>query len=145
MWRHTKYYLRVLYCVFTANETGCDNIFIKAPGEVFSPLYPNNYPSGSECRNVFIAPDDMIVRLEIQDFQLEDDNQGCVQDWDTLSIYDSDEEDPDKLIGIYCGSSIPGFFESTGTRLYMVFKSDSSITRRGYHALFEFRDGKFCE
>ena len=129
--------------IYPADEVGCNNIFDESPGEVSSPQYPMNYPPGVTCRSLFIAPDDNIVRIEMQDFQVEADTLiNCGQDWDWLEIYDAGEEDENALIGRFCGSSIPGFFESTGTRMYMVFKSDASVTRRGFHATFEFTDGE---
>ena len=129
--------------IYLADDVGCNNIFDESPGEVSSPQYPNNYPPGVTCRSLFIAPDNMIVRIDMQDFQLESDTlANCGQDWDWLEIYDAGEEDPEALIGRFCGSIIPGFFESTGTRMYMVFKSDISVTRRGFRATFDFTDGE---
>ena len=78
----------------------------------------------------------------MDDFQLEDDYANCVEDYDTLSIYDADFADPDRLLGTYCGTAIPTYFTSTGNNMFVVFKSDVSNSRRGFQATFEFRDGK---
>ena len=128
------------------DEAGCDNTFTKSPGIVNSPNYPSNYPSGVDCGTLIVAPSGQIVRLTILDFQLEPDfNADCSSNWDTLSIYDADAIDEEALIGVFCGNTINGYFESTGSRMYVVFKSDGTVTRRGYQASFVFQDGKkYC-
>ena len=129
--------------VLPGEEAGCHNIFTKSPGIFNSPNYPSNYPENTDCRTLILAPSGEIVRLSIMDFQLESDsNPNCVNDFDTLSIYDADTIDEEALIGVFCGSTINGYFESTGSRMYIAFKSDVTVTRRGFQASFVFQDGK---
>ena len=105
-------------------------------GEFNSPFYPDIYPPSVTCRTLIIASDDRIIRITIEDFQLE-------SGFDTLSIYDAESEDPEALIGVFSGSSIPGFFEGTGSAMFVVFKSDASVNRRGFKASYALLDGEF--
>lgn len=38
------------------------------------------------------------------------------------------------MIGRYCGTKAPYPIVSSANQLYMVFKSDSSVQRKGFHA-----------
>ena len=67
----------------------------------------------------------------------------CANRYDTLSVYDSDREDPDRLIGVYCGVAIPRTFLSTGQNMYLVLKSDGSITSRGFDFGYYFLEGLY--
>ena len=65
----------------------------------------------------------------------------CSHNWDTFSVYDgADTSAP--LMGTYCGSLIPTSIESSGRDMYVSFKSDYSITRRGFEVRVNFQEGK---
>ena len=121
----------------------CNQNFTVAPGTFSSPFYPNNYPNDANCHTLITAPEGSFVYLAVQDFRLEDDGSlDCARGWDTLSIYDSDHMDEDKLVGVYCGATIPRFISSTGRNLYAYFKSDGVTTEKGYNIAFYFVEGK---
>ena len=121
----------------------CNQNFTTAPDTFSSPFYPKNYPNEAECHTLITAPEGYFVYLSILDFYLEDDGTvDCNRGWDTLSIYDSDRRDEDKLLGVYCGSTIPRFISSTGRNMYVYFESDSSRTEKGFEAAFYFVEGK---
>ena len=62
-----------------------------------------------------------------------------------MIVYDSDTDDPTKLIGIYCSSVIEDYFLSSGRSLYVVFKTDTSLTARGFDAAFYFIPGMIAK
>ena len=85
------------------------------------------------------------VLLRIRDFSLEPDSSpNCRADFDHLSLYDSNAPDEDALITRLCGENlIDTAFVSTGQNMLAVFKSDSSINRRGFDAVFYSVPGKW--
>ena len=66
---------------------------------------------------------------------LEDDAFSCPGDFDTLTVYDHDD---DVRLGVYCGGDIPPEFRSTGRSLRLRFKSDTTITEKGFSAAYYF-------
>ena len=117
----------------------CDNTFTQAPGEFSSPFYPENYPNNVTCRTLLTAPEGERVYISIRDFFLESEST-C--NFDSLTVYDSNTDDPNKLLGFFCGSEIPDYFLSSGRSLYVVFRSDLSVTEKGFDAAFYFIPGK---
>lgn len=53
--------------------------------------------------------------------------------YDHVAIYDGDGSD-DATLGRFCGLKAPHPIVASGNELYMVFKSDSSVQRRGFQA-----------
>lgn len=49
-----------------------------------------------------------------------------------LQVYDSSYSMAQYKIGSYCGNDIPGPFISTGSNLFMIFKSDPEFTAEGF-------------
>ena len=78
------------------------------------------------------------VLLTILDFELED---SVTCRYDSLSLYDGTEADELRLLGEYCGVTIPTFVTSRGQDMLVVFKSDRSVTYRGFQAQYEFIQG----
>ena len=114
-------------------------------GTFQTPQYPDDYPNSINCKTLIKAPFGSVVVLDILDFYIEFDGyeEGiCDQDWDTFRVYDG-KDDSAPLLGEYCGELIPEMFTSSGEYLFVVFKSDSSATERGYQATFHFNEGKY--
>jgi len=58
-------------------------------------------------------------------------HQECA--YDHIVIYDGDS--PDSLtLGRFCGTKEPHPILATGNQMYMVFKSDASVQRKGFLA-----------
>ena len=123
---------------FTNNSlAGCDQD-VREPGTITSPNYPDDYPSSSLCWYNITSPNDLVVSLDITDFQLE-------SSYDYLYVYDGPNEG-ERLIGSYTGTltNIP-LIISSGRSLYLVFDTDSSIQQRGFSAdiMFQEPPGKY--
>ncbi|KAH6946363.1 hypothetical protein HPB50_013073 [Hyalomma asiaticum] len=69
-------------------------------------------------------------RQIFNDFELEP-HQECA--YDHISLYDGDSTDAPTL-GRFCGAKVPHPILSTTNRMYMVFKSDASVQRKGFKA-----------
>jgi len=58
-------------------------------------------------------------------------HQECA--YDHIAIYDGDS--PESIIlGRFCGNKEPHPILATGNQMYMVFKSDASVQRKGFLA-----------
>ncbi|KAK8770066.1 hypothetical protein V5799_013469 [Amblyomma americanum] len=104
---------------------------ISAPlGEINSPNYPDAYPSRKDCAWLFTTTPGHRLKLIFNDFELEP-HQECA--YDHISLYDGDSTDAPTL-GRFCGAKVPHPILSTTNRMYMVFKSDASVQRKGFKA-----------
>lgn len=104
---------------------------ISAPlGEINSPNYPDSYPSRKDCAWLFTTTPGHRLKLIFNDFELEP-HQECA--YDHISLYDGDSTDAPTL-GRFCGAKVPHPILSTTNRMYMVFKSDASVQRKGFKA-----------
>lgn len=65
-----------------------------------------------------------------KDFELEP-HQECA--YDCIAAYDGDSDESPTL-GKFCGSKVPHPILASGNRMYLVFKSDASVQRKGFKA-----------
>ncbi|KAM4618540.1 ovochymase-2 [Polymixia lowei] len=109
---------------------GCRTVvLVEDQNGVYSPNYPESYSNDSVCRWVIYAPPGHVVKLDFVDFDLED-SDGCL--YDSLSVL-GDIEGTEE-IAVLCGSSLPPPVLSHASVMMLLFTSDSSVTRRGFHA-----------
>ncbi|XP_026057290.1 cubilin-like [Carassius auratus] len=111
-------------------STDCSKVFRTPTGEFSSPNYPDNYPSNRECVYKIIVEVNMQIMLNVTDFFLEGFSS-C--GFDYLEIRDGGYE-TSPLIGKYCGTSGPPIIVSHSNRLWLKFRSDHSLTYRGFRA-----------
>jgi len=111
-------------------EGGCKHE-IRAPyGEVLSPNYPHSYPARKECVWHFTTTPGHRIKLMFHEFEIESHHE-CA--YDHVAIYDGDSSE-DATLGRFCGLKAPHPIVASSNELYMVFKSDSSVQRRGFQA-----------
>ena len=77
-----------------------------------------------------ISSHGMFFLQAYETFELEP-HQDCA--YDHVVLYDGDSTDS-YMIGRYCGSKPPHSIISSSNQMYMVFKSDTSVQRRGFLA-----------
>lgn len=113
-------------------EGGC-KYEIEAPyGVISSPNYPENYPKETDCIwRIATTPGHRIV-LGFSAFELEDD-QECAYDY--VTVYDGDTADSFTL-GHFCGSRIPYRIAASTNDMFMAFKSDGNVQRKGFSGTF---------
>ncbi|RXN29839.1 deleted in malignant brain tumors 1 -like protein [Labeo rohita] len=110
----------------------CDGYMTDWNGEFFSPWYPNNYPDNAQCTWTIHSTGNASVSLTFTDVDLEE----CC---DYIRVYDG----PSTLYPIlgeirdYWNQS----FKSSNNDLTVFFYSDSSVTRKGFHAYWVFDVG----
>ncbi|XP_064635870.1 tolloid-like protein 1 [Lineus longissimus] len=111
-------------------EGGCQHRITSSQGEITSPNWPDNYPSRKDCVWSFTAADGHRIKLIFNDFQLEP-HQEC--NYDHIELFDG-LNGKSRSLGSYCGSKVPDPITASGNEMYMVFYSDASVQRKGFHA-----------
>lgn len=118
---------------FSYRITPCGGTFNLSFGIIKSPSYSySNYPNDMHCLYTVTVRDDRVIQLKFNDFDLVP-STFCSQDY--LEIYDgSNISDP--LLGKFCGSTLPPNVKSSNNTMFLVFKTDSVHTARGWKISF---------
>ncbi|XP_046392545.1 cubilin-like [Ischnura elegans] len=113
-------------------ETDCGGLYSELSGVFHSPYYPNPYPGNRECIYHISLPQAKAIKLSFQDLEIEENTQ-CMFDY--LEVRDGDFENS-TLIGKYCGGAhtLPALIVSSFNHLWIKFKTDSSVSKRGFMA-----------
>ncbi|XP_075068011.1 cubilin [Mixophyes fleayi] len=103
-------------------------------GVISSPLYPSKYPNNQNCTWIIQAREPFShVTLSFTDFQTEDRNHNCSEDF--VEILDGNNyESP--LKGRYCGNLIPHPVTSFSNALVLKFVSKFNTNGKGFHATY---------
>nr|XP_012228893.1 PREDICTED: bone morphogenetic protein 1-like [Linepithema humile] len=111
-------------------EGGCKYEITVPMGTITSPNYPEYYPGRKDCVWHFTTMPGHRIKLVFKVFEMEP-HQECA--YDHIAIYDGDS--PDSItLGRFCGTKEPHPILATGNQMYMVFKSDASVQRKGFLA-----------
>ncbi|XP_043484069.1 tolloid-like protein 2 isoform X1 [Leptopilina heterotoma] len=111
-------------------EGGCKYEITASAGTITSPNYPDYYPGRKDCVWHFTTTPGHRIKLIFKVFEMEP-HQECA--YDHVVIYDGDSPDSHTL-GRFCGNKEPYPIVATGNQMYMIFKSDSSVQRKGFLA-----------
>ncbi|XP_045516085.1 cubilin-like [Pieris brassicae] len=112
---------------------GCGGFYTADKGEITSPSYNNKYLNNLICDYKIQTSPETKVRLTFRSFNLE---RSFRCRFDYIVIYDGPNEDS-KLIGKFCGNSIPKTYTSSSNSLFIRFKSDQSISSGGFKVAYE--------
>lgn len=110
---------------------GVDNIIplTGETGRLFSPLYPQTYPTNMTCTWKITVPEGHLVKLKITSFHL-----GTICHGSTLQMRDGQSES-NALLKSYCRHpslwSIERSFFSSGRHLWVQFKSPTHAFKHG--------------
>lgn len=111
-------------------EGSCIHHISSPVGDIVSPNFPDFYPSKKDCAWLFTTTPGHRIKLVFNEFELEP-HQECA--YDHIAVYDGDTSD-NHILGRFCGSKVPHPLIASGNRMYLVFKSDSSVQRKGFKA-----------
>ncbi|OXA47104.1 Cubilin [Folsomia candida] len=113
---------------------GCGGVLTQPNGVFSSPEHPEPYAHGLECDWLIRlpSPGDRIT-LHFNTFQLEG-SSNCRYDY--VEVHDGPTPNS-AMVGRFCGSSIPPDFQSSGSTLFVKFKSDESVAYGGFSAKYE--------
>ncbi|XP_015793831.1 dorsal-ventral patterning tolloid-like protein 1 [Tetranychus urticae] len=111
-------------------EGSCTHSIVSPFGLISSPNYPEPYPNRKDCAWLFTTTPGHRIKLAFEDFELEIHPE-CA--YDHLLVYDGPTMD-NTTLGKFCGSKLPHPLLSSSNKLYMIFKSDPSVQRKGFKA-----------
>ncbi|KAG5286674.1 hypothetical protein AALO_G00017520 [Alosa alosa] len=122
------------------NEKGnryCGGLLDRSPGSLTTPNWPEkDYPAGVTCTWHIVAPQNQIIQLKFEKFDVERDNY-CR--YDHVAIFNGEEASDATRIGRFCGDSPPAPIYSDGNHLLIQFLSDLSLTADGFIGHYQFR------
>ena len=98
-------------------------------GQFTSPNYPNNYPDNQDCSWGITVPSGSRVIVEFSDFNTE-------ANYDKLRIYDGPSASSSLLETLTGDLSTPRQVTSTGRSLWFNFRTDRSVSKRGFKATY---------
>lgn len=100
-------------------------------GNITSPFFPNNYTTNVTNVWFLLAPVNHTVKFFLKESVLERDKK-CFYDY--LEFYDGDNATRKRICG---NDTLPsGSINSTGQTLSIVFKSDKSVTNKGFFGVW---------
>ncbi|KAL2720343.1 bone morphogenetic protein 1 [Vespula squamosa] len=112
-------------------EGGCKYEITAPVGTITSPNFPEYYPGRKDCVWHFTTKPGHRIKLVFKVFEMES-HQECA--YDHIAIYDGDSPESHTL-GRFCGTKEPHPISATGNQMYMIFKSDASVQRKGFQAI----------
>lgn len=111
-------------------EGGCKYEITAPVGQLSSPNYPDYYPSKKDCVWHFSTTPGHRIKIMFMAFEMEP-HQEC--SYDHIAFYDGDSPEAHTL-GRFCGSKLPHPIVASGNQMFLVFKSDASVQRKGFFA-----------
>jgi hypothetical protein len=122
----TVQYSTVQYSELCSSCTG-GNCQDDTTGTVQSPNYPALYNNDEDVTFPIEVTEGSSIELTFLDFDLEE-AVNCVYDY--VRILDTDGRQLKQV----CGTTIPAVIESSGNKMWVVFHSDVSVTKKGFQA-----------
>ncbi|XP_063078371.1 deleted in malignant brain tumors 1 protein-like [Engraulis encrasicolus] len=119
--------------------TNCGGLLVEPKGEFFSPNYTAaGYPKNARCTWTIQSPGDKAIELNFPFMEVESRHWDPKCSFDSISVYDGPLEN-DHLLARLCDNQNPSV-KSTTNEMTVIFVSDSSISRKGFHAEYSFID-----
>lgn len=110
----------------------CGGTFIQPSGDIISPGYPNNYSNSVDCVWILGVPNNKIIALGFEEFELEG-GAGCRFDY--VEVRDGDSQNA-SLLGRYCGRTAPLMIKGSSDKLWLRFHSNELLTGKGFEAMW---------
>ncbi|KAM8967664.1 cubilin [Pelodytes ibericus] len=117
--------------------TGCGGTLASISGHFSSPNYPMPYYHNAECYWQLKAFGGSILEIQFEQFNLET-HTNCNSDY--LAVYNGNSTHS-PLLGKYCGNQLPEPIQSTASNMYVKLRTDLSISRSGFLAMYK----QICE
>ncbi|XP_027766639.1 deleted in malignant brain tumors 1 protein-like [Empidonax traillii] len=117
--------------LLSAGPGSCGGLLQALWGSIQSPGYPNSYPNNARCVwRIRLRDPASRVELQFLDVQLE----GGSCSYDAIEVFDGGSPGG-RLLGTVCTND-SRVFTSSGHQLTILFRSDYSITGRGFQAYY---------
>lgn len=103
------------------------------PGYITSPGYPQNYPQNIDCVWVISVPNGEAVQLDFEEEFYIEPTSSC--QFDYLEVRDGSSVSAE-LLSRLCGNTLPSTQRSTGSFMTLRFRTDTSVTHKGFKARY---------
>ncbi|XP_053215446.1 cubilin [Podarcis raffonei] len=123
----------ITYTTSTA-DPNCGGNYTGSSGVLMSPYWPNPYLNNRQCIYIIRQPPGEKMILNFTHLEL-DSHPSC--NWNYVEVRDGDTE-MDALINKFCGNNtLPSAITSHGSNLWVKFKSDTSVQRSSFRAVYD--------
>ena len=120
----------------STKDAQCKKTLTGATGTIKTPGFPSKYPANTHCEWRIKNTENRRLRLKFNFFDIERESS-CKYDYLVITLKTSDRRHS-RNMGKFCGSSLERVFRiEPGRELLLVFNSDSTIHRRGFHAEYK--------
>ncbi|XP_068253996.1 ovochymase-2 isoform X3 [Nyctibius grandis] len=115
-------------------NSGCESLAVLfEEGVLQSMHYPENYSNMADCQWIICAPEDHVVKLTYQSFEVEE-SEDC--SYDAVTVYE--DVGKEEEIAKSCGFALPAPLLSSSAIMLVVFHSDETETFGGFRATISF-------
>eukprot|EP00106_Octopus_bimaculoides_P011652 XP_014779094.1 PREDICTED: neuropilin and tolloid-like protein 1 [Octopus bimaculoides] len=104
--------------------------------EFYSPNYPGNYSGGADCIQYLEAPKGYKIHLDFKNNFILEESADC--NYDYLEIRDG-PFGYSPLLKRHCGRDFPPFYLSSSRYLWLRFKTDDNVHKKGFHATYSYQ------
>ncbi|CAB1347702.1 unnamed protein product [Coregonus sp. 'balchen'] len=103
-------------------------------GYLASPNHPKPYPHQQLCTWRISVEEGHVIRLSFRNFSLETQD---VCELDYVEVHDSAATGTGRVLGRYCGTSLPPELTSSGPQITVVFVADEGVADSGFNASYQ--------
>ncbi|XP_013797015.2 cubilin [Apteryx mantelli] len=123
------------HIVYTTSpaDTNCGGNYTDSEGVIMSPFWPNPYINNRQCIYIIRQPEDEKIYLNFTHMELES-HTGCSSNY--IEVRDGDSE-MSPLINKFCHGTFISPITSTSNSLWIKFKSDASVQRASFRAVYQ--------
>uniref|UniRef100_A0A8C0J8V6 Cubilin n=1 Tax=Chelonoidis abingdonii TaxID=106734 RepID=A0A8C0J8V6_CHEAB len=126
---------RGFHIVYTTSpsDPNCGGNYTNSGGIILSPYWPNPYINSRQCIYIIRQPPNEKIYLNFTHMELES-HSGC--SWNYIEVRDGDSE-MSSIINKFCNSTFHSPITSSSNSLWIKFKSDVSVQRASFRAIYE--------
>ncbi|XP_062328232.1 membrane frizzled-related protein [Osmerus eperlanus] len=103
-------------------------------GTLSSPNHPKPYPHQQLCTWRISVEEGHVIRLSFRNFSLETQD---VCEFDYVEVHDSSDTGAGRVLGRYCGTSLPPDLTSSGPQMTVVFVADEGVADSGFNCSYQ--------
>uniref|UniRef100_A0A8C3CRJ2 Cubilin n=1 Tax=Cairina moschata TaxID=8855 RepID=A0A8C3CRJ2_CAIMO len=123
----------------TSPDPSCGGNYTDSEGVIMSPFWPNPFINNQQCIYIIRQPEDEKIYLNFTHMELES-HSDCSLNY--IEVRDGDSE-MSSLITKFCHSTLTSPITSTSNSLWIKFKSDASVQRASFRAIYQVACGGF--
>ncbi|KAM4627312.1 membrane frizzled-related protein [Polymixia lowei] len=103
-------------------------------GYLASPNHPKPYPHQQLCTWRISMEEGHVIQLSFRNFSLETQD---VCEFDYVEVHDSADTGAGRVLGRFCGTSLPPDLTSSGPQMTVVFVADEGVADSGFNATYQ--------